>query len=81
MGLRDRKHLLLTSLKMQCLVAKIPKAQIDHWEGILRKARSPAEQNQVMTALGAFLNGWKTGTDSWSILRRGGLLNDDDEET
>lgn len=75
MGIRDRKDLLITSIKFRCKVAKITQDQIEGWVLLMRRARTPSEQDQVMAALDHHINGWKTARDEWSVLRR--MLNDD----
>jgi hypothetical protein len=70
---------LITSIQFRCRVAKFPPAETDQWVLMLRRARTPAEQDHVMEAFDHAVNGWKTGTDQWSVLRRA-LCSEEDED-
>lgn len=85
MGIRDRKNLLIMGLKARALGGKLTPEHVATFEGMYRRARSNAEQDEVSKALDAHLNGWKTGTDAWSVLLQSGeddsfLADDEDED-
>jgi hypothetical protein len=76
-GIRARKKTLIASIQFQCRVVRMPPTEIDGWVLMLRRARTPTEQDQVMQALDHVINGWKKGTDQWSVLRQ--ELNGDED--
>jgi hypothetical protein len=72
-GIRTRKQRLINVLKARTLGSRLTPAQIAQLELMYRRASSIEEQDQVTKALDNVLNGWRTGTDAYSL-----LLQDDD---
>lgn len=77
MGIRQRKNLLITTLKARALASKLAPDVVAAFELMYRRARTAGEQDQVTVALAAQTDGWKTDDDSYSRLLRNALDMDD----
>jgi len=81
---RVRKTWLITALKAKALAHKLTSEQVETFELLYRRARTPQEQDEVTRALDLQIHGWKTNTDAFSRVLQSasnmGELADDEEE-
>jgi hypothetical protein len=82
-GKRERKNILIVSLKAKALAHRLSPEQVATFEQMYRSAKSQVEQDEVTRALDFQMNGWKTGTDAYSRILQAesdlDQLGDDDD--
>lgn len=79
MGIRDRKNQLIGLMKARAVSAGLTPEQTAQFELLYRRARTPAEQDQVTQAFYEMIEGWQKNTDAFALVRRD-FLDDDDED-